>query len=243
MATGPQRDYLGRAQMPAGARAAEIDAGLRAYMQKVFGLMAGGVALSGLVSFGIYQSEAIMTAILTNTLLFWAGVLVPIGFGLVLTFKLRTLTASTAQTMFWIYAGLMGVFLAIATFPYTGESVARALFVSAAMFAGTALWGYTTKRDLTSWGSFLFMGLLGVFIAIVVNFFLQSPALYWAISIVGVIVFVGLTAYDTQKIKESFDASDGTEIATKKAVWGALELYLDFINLFLFLLRLIGERR
>jgi uncharacterized protein len=243
MATGPQRDYLGRAQMPAGARAAEIDAGLRAYMQKVFGLMAGGVALSGLVAFGIYQSEAILTAIFTNTLLYWAGVLVPVGFGLVLIFKLRTLAASTAQTMFWIYAGLMGVFLAIATFPYTGESVARALFISAGMFAGTALWGYTTKRDLTSWGSFLFMGLLGLIIASVVNLFLASNALYWATSVIGVIIFTGLTAYDTQKIKESYDASDGAEIATKKAVWGALELYLDFINLFLYLLRLIGDRR
>jgi uncharacterized protein len=243
MATGPQRDYLGRAQMPAGARAAEIDAGLRAYMQKVFGLMAGGVGLSGLVAFGIYQSEAIRTAILTNQLLFLAGVFGPIVFGLVLVFKLRTLTASTAQAMYWIYAASMGVFLAIVTYRYTEASVARALFISAAMFAGTALWGYTTKRDLTSWGSFLFMGLLGVFIAIVVNFFLQSPALYWAISIVGVIVFVGLTAYDTQKIKESYNADDGAEIATKKAVWGALELYLDFINLFLFLLRLIGDRR
>jgi uncharacterized protein len=241
MATGPQRDYLGRAQMPAGARAAEIDVGLRAYMQKVFGLMAGGTAVTGLVAYfgatsGIYQQIA-------QTPLIWVLVFSPLAFAIFFGMKINTMRASTAQMLFWVFSALMGLSLSYVFLRYTGASIARTFFIAAATFAGMALYGYTTKRDLTAMGSFLIMGVWGLLIAMVVNMFLASSALHWAISVIGVLVFTGLTAYDAQKIKEMYYAGDGSEVATKKAVMGALNLYLDFINLFVFMLQFLGDRR
>lgn len=241
MATGPQRDYLGRAQMPAGARAAEIDVGLRAYMQKVFGLMAGGTAVTGLVAYfgatsGIYMQIA-------QTPLIWVLVLSPLVFAFVFGMKINSMRASTAQALFWVFSALMGLSLSYVFLRYTDTSIARTFFISAATFAGMALYGYTTKRDLTGIGSFLIMGVLGLFVAMLVNMFVQSSALHWAISVIGVLVFTGLTAYDAQKIKEMYFAGDGAEVGTKKAVLGALNLYLDFINLFLFMLQFLGDRR
>ena len=241
MATGPQRDYLGRAQMPAGARAAEIDVGLRAYMQKVFGLMAGGTAVTGLVAYfgatsGIYMQIA-------QTPLIWVLVLSPLVFAFVFGMKINSMRASTAQALFWVFSALMGLSLSYVFLRYTDTSIARTFFISAATFAGMALYGYTTKRDLTGIGSFLIMGVLGLFVAMLVNMFVQSSALHWAISVIGVLVFTGLTAYDAQKIKEMYFAGDGAEVGTKKAVLGALNLYLDFINLFLFMLQVLGDRR
>jgi len=151
--------------------------------------------------------------------------------------------ASTAQLAFWVYAGLTGLSLASILLNFTGESVARVFFISAATFGGMSLWGYTTKRSLDAFGSFLFMGLIGILIASVVNIFLASSAMQWMISVIGVLVFSGLTAYDTQKIKEMYAAGDDGETATKKAVFGALTLYLDFINLFIMMMRLFGDRR
>jgi uncharacterized protein len=151
--------------------------------------------------------------------------------------------ASTAQLLFWIYAGVMGLSLASVFLVFTGESIARVFFITAGTFAAMSLYGYTTGRDLTQWGSFLFMGLIGVILASLVNIFLASSALAFAISVIGVIVFVGLTAYDTQQIKESYFEYDDGQIAGKKAIMGALRLYLDFINLFMMLLQLFGTRR
>jgi FtsH-binding integral membrane protein len=232
---------LGRAQLPAGARAAEIDVGLRAYMQKVFGLMAGGTAVTGLVAYfgatsGIYMQIA-------QTPLIWVLVLSPLVFAFVFGMKINSMRASTAQALFWVFSALMGLSLSYVFLRYTDTSIARTFFISAATFAGMALYGYTTKRDLTGIGSFLIMGVLGLFVAMLVNMFVQSSALHWAISVIGVLVFTGLTAYDAQKIKEMYFAGDGAEVGTKKAVVGALNLYLDFINLFLFMLQFLGDRR
>jgi FtsH-binding integral membrane protein len=253
MATGPQRDYIGRSQMPAGARAAELDVGLRAYMQKVFGLMGLGTAITGLVAFFTANSPA-MLQVLYGTPLRYVIFLAPLAFVLVLSFGIQRMRAATAQLVFWLFAGVMGLSLASIFLVYTGQSIVTTFFVSSATFFGMALYGYTTKRDLTGWGSFLFMGLIGLLIAslvglfglilaMVVNIFLKSTGLDFAISAIGVLIFTGLTAYDTQKIKEMYYAGDDTETGGKKAVMGALRLYLDFINLFLYLLRFLGDRR
>ena len=242
MATGPQRDYFGRTQMPAGARAAEIDVGLRAYMQKVFGLMGLGTAITGLVAFFTANSPA-MLQVLYGTPLRYVIFLAPLAFVLVLSFGIQRMRASTAQLVFWLFAGVMGLSLASIFLVYTGQSIVTTFFVSSATFFGMALYGYTTKRDLTGWGSFLFMGLIGLLIASLVGLFVQSSALQFAISVIGVLIFTGLTAYDTQNIKEMYYAGDDAETGGKKAVMGALRLYLDFINLFLYLLRFLGDRR
>jgi FtsH-binding integral membrane protein len=151
--------------------------------------------------------------------------------------------ASTAQALYWVYAALMGVSLSSIFLVYTGASITRVFFISAASFAGLSLYGYTTKKNLSAFGSFLIMGLIGILIAGLVNMFLQSSMLYFIISVAGVLIFAGLTAYDTQKIKDMYWSGDGHEIASKKAVMGAFTLYLDFINLFIMLLRLFGDRR
>lgn len=240
MATGPQREYLSRT-VQTGARAAEIDVGLRAYMQKVFGLMAGGTAVTGLVAYfgatsGIYMQ-------LAQTPLIWVVVFSPLVFAFIFGMRIHAMRASTAQMLFWAFSGLMGLSLSYIFLAYTETSIARTFFIAAATFAGMALYGYTTKRDLTAMGSFLIMGVWGLLIAMLVNMFLASSALHWAISVIGVLVFTGLTAYDAQKIKEMYYAGDDAEVGTKKAVMGALRLYLDFINLFLFMLQFLGDRR
>jgi FtsH-binding integral membrane protein len=227
--------------MPAGARAAEIDVGLRAYMQKVFGLMAAGTAVTGLVAYvgavsGIYLQ-------LAQTPLIWVVVFSPLVFAFIFGMRIHAMRASTAQMLFWAFSALMGLSLSYVFLAYTGASIARTFFIAAATFAGMALYGYTTKRDLSAIGSFLIMGVVGLIIASIVNIFLQSSALHWTISLIGVLVFTGLTAYDAQRIKEMYYAGDGAEVATKKAVMGALQLYLDFINLFVFLLQFLGDRR
>ncbi|UFW46329.1 MULTISPECIES: Bax inhibitor-1/YccA family protein [Bradyrhizobium] len=220
---------------------AEIDAGLRAHMQRVYGYMAGGLALTGLVAYlaaasGFYQSIA-------ATPLIWLVMLAPLGFVLVLSFGIQRMAAGTAMLLFWLYAAVMGLSLGGIFLVFTGESIARVFFITAATFGAMSLYGYTTRSDLSRFGSFLMMGLIGIVIASLVNIFLGSSALQFAISIIGVIVFVGLTAYDTQRIKEMYLESDTGEMAGKKAVLGALALYLDFINLFMMLLQLFGQRR
>ena len=242
MATGPQRDYLGRAQAPAGARAAEIDVGLRAYMQRVFGLMGMGTAITGLVAYFTSISPT-MLEMIYGTGLRYVVFLAPFAFILALSFGIHKMRASTAQMVFWAFSAVMGLSLASIFLVYTGQSIVSTFFVTSATFLGMALYGYTTKRDLTGWGSFLFMGLLGLIVASLVGLFVQSSALQFAISVIGVLIFTGLTAYDTQKIKEMYFAGDDGETHGKKAVMGALSLYLDFINLFLYLLRFIGDRR
>jgi hypothetical protein len=230
-----------------------IDAGLRAYMIRVYNYMTAGVALTGLVAwFTFYEAVTQTSAGLVLTPfgqtifhgpLMWVFVLAPLGLVMLLSFGINRLSASTALTLFFVYAGLLGLSLASIFLVYTGASITRVFFISAATFGAMSLYGYTTKRDLTAVGSFMFMGLIGIIIASVVNMIWPSGALSLAISVIGVIVFVGLTAYDTQSIKEMYDVNDDGTIAGRKAVMGALRLYLDFINLFLMLLRLFGDRR
>ncbi|MFY9894029.1 MAG: Bax inhibitor-1/YccA family protein [Xanthobacteraceae bacterium] len=235
-----------------------IDAGLRAYMIRVYNYMTAGVALTGLVAWFAYQAaggDAIQVvgghitglnafgAAIFHGPLMWLFILAPLGLVMLLSFGINRFSASTALTLFFVYAGLLGISLASIFLIYTGASITRVFFISAATFGAMSLYGYTTKRDLTAVGSFLFMGLIGIIIASLVNIFLQSSALYWAISVIGVLIFVGLTAYDTQNIKEIYSPMDDGTVAGRKAVMGALRLYLDFINLFLMLLRLFGDRR
>ena len=221
---------------------AEIDEGLRSYMLRVYNYMASGLALTGIVAYAVSSSPEAMHAIF-GTPLFWLVVLAPLGLVFFLSARINAIQASTAQALFWVYSALMGVSLASIFVVYTGESIARVFFISAASFAGLSLYGYTTKRDLTGFGSFLMIGLIGIIIAGLVNIFLQSSGLQFAISVIGVLVFAGLTAYDTQSIKEIYFAGDDGAVATKKSVMGALRLYLDFLNLFLMLLQLFGNRR
>ncbi len=220
---------------------AVIDEGLRAYKLRVYNYMASGLALTGIVAYGVAITPALFNAIY-GTWLVWVVMLAPLGVVMFLSARIHKMSAAGAQTAFWVFAVLMGASLAYIFIIYTGTSIARVFFITASVFGAMSLYGYTTKRDLTGWGSFFFMGLIGIIIAMVVNIFLQSSALEFAISVIGVLVFVGLTAYDTQKIKEMYAASDSTSVATKKSIMGALRLYLDFINLFLMLLRLFGNR-
>lgn len=241
MAIGPQREYSART-VQGRTQAAELDLGLRAHMQKVFGLMGLGTAITGLVAFFTAQSPTILQAIY-GTPLRWVIFLAPLAFVLVLSFGIQRMRAATAQLVFWAFAAVMGLSLASIFLVYTGQSIVTTFFVSSATFFAMALYGYTTKRDLTGLGSFLFMGVIGLVIASIVNIFVASTALQFAISAIGVLIFTGLTAYDTQKIKEMYYAGDDSETGGKKAIMGALSLYLDFINLFMYLLQFLGNRR
>jgi FtsH-binding integral membrane protein len=173
----------------------------------------------------------------------WVLVLAPLGLVFAISFGINRMQPATALMLFFVYAGLLGLSLASIFLVYTGTSITRVFFISAATFGALSLWGYTTKRDLSAVGSFMFMGLIGIIIASLVNIFLRSSGLDWAISVIGVVVFAGLTGWDTQRIKEMYDPMDDGTIGGRKAVMGALSLYLDFINLFLMLLRLMGDRR
>jgi FtsH-binding integral membrane protein len=221
--------------------AAEIDAGLRQYMVRVYNYMAAGLAVSGLVAYlavstGFYQQIA-------GTPLIWIVMLAPLGMVLFLSFGINRISVGAAFVAFWTFAALMGLSLAGIFLVFTGASIASVFFISAATFAAMSLYGYTTGRDLSRFGAFLFMGLIGIVIAGLVNIFVGSSALQFAISVIGVIVFTGLTAYDTQRIKQVYLASDPADMTTKKAIIGALTLYLDLINLFIMLLQLTGQRR
>lgn len=239
-------EQLDRRYGATGARVgAEVDQGLRRYMLRVYNYMASGVTLTGVVA-AYLASQIAQDPALAETLfggpLGFVIMLSPLAMVMVMSFGVNKLSAFALQASFWAFATLMGLSLSMIFLMYTGESIARVFFISAAAFGSLSLWGYTTKKDLTGWGSFLIMGLFGIIIASVVNMFMASSAMDFMISIIGVLVFAGLTAYDTQRIKEMYFAGDGHEVASKKAVMGALSLYLDFINLFLMLLRLLGNR-
>ncbi|NKB48037.1 MAG: BAX inhibitor (BI)-1/YccA family protein [Alphaproteobacteria bacterium] len=220
---------------------AQIDEGLRAYMLRVYNYMTTGLALTGVVAFIVASTPAVFNAIF-GTGLQWIVILAPLGMVFFLSARINKMSAAAAQLTYWLFAGLMGLSLASVFVIYTGESIARVFFITAATFAAMSLYGYTTKRDLTGWGSFLFMGLIGIILASIVNIFIGSSMIQFVVSVLGVLIFTGLTAYDTQKIKDMYSAVDGSEIAGKKAIMGALRLYLDFINLFLMLLHLFGNR-
>ncbi len=241
------RDYQARSQV-AGRADAAIDEGLRSYMLRVYNLMALGLAITGVAAFATSQmavSGGQLTpfgALIYTSPLRWVVMLAPLAMVFFLSFRVEKMSVSAAQTTFWVFSALMGLSLSSIFLVFTGESIVQTFFITAASFGALSLWGYTTKRDLTGMGSFLFMGLIGIIIAMIVNIFLQSSALQFAISAIGVLVFAGLTAYDTQKIKEMYYEGDGAVVAGRKAIMGALRLYLDFINLFLFLLQFLGNR-
>ena len=240
------------------ARAAAVDAGLRAHMLRVYNYMAAGVALTGVVAWLTFQAaggdairavggqitgltpfgQAIFGGPLTIVLF-----LCTLGIVFFMSFRINKLQASTALGLFMVYAGLLGLMLSSVFLSYTGGSITRTFFISAASFGALSLYGYTTQRDLSPVGSFLIMGLFGLILAMIVNLFLGSHGLDFAISAIGVLIFAGLTAWDTQRIKEMYSVNDDGTVAGRKAVMGALSLYLDFINLFLFLLRFMGARR
>ena len=235
MATGSERRPFGTTLTQA-----EVDEGLRSYMLRVYNYMGSGLALTGIVAYvvahtGLYQA------------LFGSGsgfvvMFAPLGIVFFMGAKIRTMKPSTAQTLFWAFSILMGASLSYIFLTYTATSIVRVFFITAATFGAMSLYGYPTKRSLARWGSFLFMGLIGVIIAMVVNIFMQSELMQYVISVIGVLVFTGLTAYDTQRIKQTYVETDGQAVMTKKAIMGALNLYLNFINLFIMLLHLFGGR-
>ena len=241
MALGSQPRWTVR---PATGAQVDVDVGLRDYMLRIYNYMASGLALTGIVALVFAQYLFANPAVAHSPIMF-VIMLAPLGLVMWLSFGINRMQASTAQALFWVYAGVMGLSMASVFLVFTGASIARVFFITAGTFAAMSLYGYTTKRDLSQFGSFLIMGLIGIIIASLVNIFIASSALQFAISVIGVIVFVGLTAWDTQQIKEmyyEYQYADG-QTASKTAIMGALRLYLDFINLFMMLLQLLGTRR
>ncbi|WP_083593120.1 Bax inhibitor-1/YccA family protein [Aurantimonas sp. 22II-16-19i] len=240
--------------VPAAGTRTDIDQGLRSYMLKVYNLMAGGLALTGVAAYVLYSFSVVTNGagdvvgltelgnVVFNSPLRWVLMLAPLAMVFFLSFRVHKMSVAAAQATFWAYAAMVGLSLSTIFLVYTQESITQVFFITAASFGALSLWGYTTKRDISGWGSFLFMGVIGIVIAMIVNIFLASPALTFAISVIGVLVFAGLTAYDTQQIKEMYYEGDGSAVMGRKAVIGALRLYLDFLNMFLFLLQLFGNR-
>jgi FtsH-binding integral membrane protein len=218
-----------------------FDEGLRQHMLRVYNYMGIGLVVTGLVAFVVASTPALYVPIF-QTPLKWVVMLAPLAFVFFFSFRIHAMSAATAQMAFWAFCAVMGLSLASVFLVFTGTSIARTFFITAAMFGATSLYGYTTRRDLSKFGSFLVMGLIGIVIASLVNIFVGSSALQFAISIIGVLVFTGLTAYDTQSIKEQYAESHGHETNSKMAVFGALSLYLNFVNLFQLLLSLTGQR-
>jgi len=254
MAFSPEYRTYTRAS--AATTAAVLDEGLRAYMLRVYNWMTSGLLLTGIVSYLIAHTALINafypvvhtqfgTLVRTASPLAMISIFAPLAFVLVLSLGVNKLSTTTAQALFWVFCAAMGCSLTNIFLIYTAESIVRVFFITAATFAAMSIYGYTTKADLSRFGSFLIMGLIGVIIAAVVNIFLHSSALQFAISVIGVVVFTGLTAYDTQRIKANytqFAYAEGTALAAKRAVYDALSLYLNFINLFMLLLQLLGNR-
>ncbi len=227
----------------AGVRGAAYDAGLRSYMLSVYNYMTSGILLTGIVALGFAASGLAAQVFGGPGLLKYVFMLAPLGFVFGMSFGQARMSQGTLQAMFWGFAVAMGLSLSTIFLQYTGTSIAGAFFATAAGFAGLSLWGYTTKKDLSAFGTFLIMGLVGLIVASLVNLFLQSGPLSLVISMVGVLLFAGLTAYDTQKVKSMYAQVAGTEYEGRTVVMSALTLYLDFINMFLFILRLFGSSR
>jgi FtsH-binding integral membrane protein len=242
----------------AGVRTAQVDEGLRAHMNKVYGLMAVAMVITGLVAWVVGSDFARMvagqpTAIIPegviaamyNSPLRWVIMFAPLAVVFGFSAGLNRMSESTAQIVFWVFAALMGLSISWIFAVFTSMSIAQVFFVTAIAFAGLSLWGYTTKRDISGWGSFLIMGVIGLIVASIINIWLASPALMFAVSAIGVLIFAGLTAYDTQNIKNTYlqmRAAQGEAYLGKAAIMGALSLYLDFINMFMMLLSLFGQR-
>ncbi len=234
----------------AGVRAAEIDEGLRAHMNKVYGTMSVGMLITFAVAWAIGSNPALLGIFrdpmtLQPNILGWIVMFAPLGMIFAFGAAINRLSAAGAQLFFYVFAAVMGLSLSWIFVAFTGFSIAQVFLVTSIAFAGLSLWGYTTKKDISGWGSFLIMGVIGLIVASIINIFLGSPAIMFAISILGVLIFAGLTAYDTQSIKNEYlqHAQHGdSEWLGKSAIMGALRLYLDFINMFMFLLQLLGNR-
>jgi len=220
------------------------DEGLRSFMLSVYNYMGLGLAITGIVALAVASSPAIYVPIFTTPLK-WVVMLAPLGFVMFLGARIQSMSISAAQITFWLFAAVMGISMASIFLVFTGESIARVFFITAATFGAVSLYGYTTKRDLTGMGSFLFMCLIGIGIASLVNIFIGSSAIQFAVSVIGVLVFTGLTAWDTQRLKNEYlgGLQMGGELVAKVAIMGALSLYLNFINLFMMLLKLFGNQR
>jgi FtsH-binding integral membrane protein len=235
------------ARSRAGAGVETLDLGLRAFMLGIYNNMAIGLGLTGAVAYGAYSlasSNPAVAQALYGSPLRWVIMLAPLAFVFGLSATVNRMQPATARLVFFAFAAVMGLSMSSIFLVYTHQSIAQTFFVSAASFGALSLWGYTTKRDISGWGSFLFMGMIGIILAMIVNIFLASPAIQFAISAIGVLVFAGLTAYDTQRLKNTYDIVAGDQIAAGRAsIIGALQLYLDFINLFMFLLQFMGNNR
>jgi FtsH-binding integral membrane protein len=248
-------DFDNRLVHGAATTADTLDAGLRAHMLRVYNYMVGALALTGGVAYGVANTPALLNLFyhqvvtangvgIAPTILGYVVMFAPLALVFFLSFRIMQMSQAAAQATFWGYAALVGASLASVLIVYTGASVAMTFFVTAATFGTMSLWGYTTKRDLTGMGHFLMMGMIGVFIAMIANMFFKSPMIDFVVSVLGVVIFTGLTAWDTQKIKNTYYQIGGdTAVAGKAAIMGALSLYLDFLNIFLFLLRFMGNRR
>ncbi|WP_372002671.1 Bax inhibitor-1/YccA family protein [Tistrella mobilis] len=226
----------------AASRAVAFDAGLRTYMLGIYNYMASALALTGIVAIAVASSPDVYTAIM-GTGFRWVAILAPLGFVLALSAGINRFSKTTTQILYWLYAASVGLSLSTIFMAYTGSSIARTFFVTAAAFGGLSLYGYTTKRSLSGLGSFLIMGLIGIILASLVNLFIGSTMLQFVVSVAGVLIFAGLTAYDTQQLKQMYAANMDDETAGKLKVMGALRLYLDFLNLFMLLLQFMGSQR
>jgi uncharacterized protein len=237
-----QQTKVGMGTIGTDAGAVAFDAGLRSYMLKVYNYMASGVLLTGVVALLFAQTEMAQQIMMNGGLMRWVIMLSPLAVVLAMSFGSNRMSFTTLQALFWAFTVLMGLSMSTIFFVFTGTSIAETFFATAAAFAGLSLYGYTTKRNLSGMGSFLIMGLVGLIVASIVNILLQSGTLHWVISCAGVLIFAGLTAYDTQKIKSMYQYVAGTDMMGKTAIMGALSLYLDFINMFQFLLSFMGDR-
>ena len=236
----PQSGAAPGATATSGTRDVAYDAGLRSYMLSVYNYMASGVLLTGIVAL-LFANSGLAAQVL-STPLRWVIMLAPLAFVMVLSFGINRLSTGAAQLLFWAFATVMGLSMSSIFLVYTGTSIAQTFFATAAAFAGLSLYGYTTKRDLSGFGTFLVMGVIGLIVAMVINIFLQSSVMSLVISAVGVLIFAGLTAYDTQRIKSMYAYVAGTDMMGKTVIMGALSLYLDFVNMFTFLLSFMGSR-
>ena len=227
-----------------------IDIGLRTHMNKVYGLMAVAMIITGAIAFGVgtYKNaagELVLVKAIFGTWLSWVVMLAPLGVVFMFGAKIHSMSVATAQLVFWVFAALVGLSISYIFVVFTGISIAQTFFTTAVAFGALSLYGYTTKRDLTPMGNFLFIGLIGIIIASIANWFFQSPVMHLAISAIGVLIFAGLTAYDTQNIKNTYlqyRSAYGEEYAEKMGIMGALSLYLNFLNMFMFLLQFMGNR-
>ena len=230
---------------------AAFDAGLRTHMIRVYNYMASGLVLSGIVAFSLFSSPALAALffevqagrVVDLNILGWVAILAPLGLLMLTSFRAAQMSVGAVRAVYWAVTALMGVSLSLLLFRYTGASVARAFFVTAAAFGALSLFGYTTKRDLSAFGKFLFMGLIGIIVAGLINMFWPSDTMTFVVSVAGVLIFSGLIAYDTQRIKAQYAGAWGTDMAEKVAIFGALSLYLNFVNLLQFLMMFLGQRR